>query len=49
MGCRYETLWSDLDLTFYFAVMTLTFKIFPRIYISETVMCRKLILDRDIG
>ena len=33
---------GELDLTFDFAVVTLT-------YISETVRCRKLILGRDIG
>ena len=36
---------GDHDLTFDLAVVTLTYKI----YISETVRCRKLILGRDIG
>ena len=40
--------WSDLDLNFDLAVMTLTYKILPG-YISETVRCRKFILGRDIG
>ena len=40
--------WSEIDLTFDFAVVTLTFKSCLG-YISETVRYRKLILDRDIG
>ena len=47
-GCRCATVWSDLDLIFDLAVVTLTSKICPG-YISETVRCRKLILGRDIG
>ena len=43
--------WSDLDLTFDLAVVTLSLK--PRKscpgYISETVRCRKLMRGRDIG
>ena len=46
--CRCATSWSDLDLTFDLAVVTLTYKPFPG-YISETVRCRKLILGRNIG
>ena len=40
--------WSDKDLTFDLAVVTLSSKILPG-YISETARCRKLILGRDIG
>ena len=40
--------WSDLDLSFDLAIVTLTYKILSG-YISETVRCRKLILSRDIG
>ena len=40
--------WSDLDLTFDLAVVTLMSKSCPG-YISETVRCRKLILGTDIG
>ena len=47
-GCRCATSWSDLDLTFDIAVVTLTYKSCPG-YISESVRCRKLILGRDIG
>ena len=46
--CRCATPWSDLELTFELAVVTLTIKSCP-VYISETVRCRKLILGRDIG
>ena len=49
------TSWSDLDLTFDLAVVTLTGqsgwrreKACPGC-ISETIRCRKLILGRDIG
>ena len=34
--CRCATSWSDLDLTFHLAIMTLTYKSCPG-YISETV------------
>ena len=47
-GCRYATSWSDLDLTFNLAVVTLSYKIFCPGYISETIRCRKLMLGRDI-
>ena len=40
--------WCDLDLTFDFVVVTLTYKILSGLYILETVSCRKLILCRDI-
>ena len=43
------TSWCDLDLTFDLAVVTLTYKILCRLYLGETVRCRKLILSRDIG
>ena len=39
-------LWCDRDLTFDLAVVTLAYILG---YISETVRCRKLLLDRDIG
>ena len=42
-GCRYAISWCDPDLTFNLAIVTLTLKICPS-YISETVICRKLIL-----
>ena len=40
--------WCDLDLTFDLAVVTLHLKFCPG-DISETVNCRKLIVDRDIA
>ena len=40
--------WSDRDLTFDLAVVTLSLKILSGLYL-RTVMCRKLILGRDIG
>ena len=40
--------WCDLDLTFDLAEVTLTFKICPG-NISETVKCRKLMVDKDIA
>ena len=40
--------WSDLDLTFDLAEVTLTYKILSGLYL-DTVRCRKLILGRDIG
>ena len=40
--------WSDLDLTFNLAVVTLRLKACPD-YISQTVTCKKLIRGRDIG
>ena len=47
-GCSCATSWSDQDLTFDLAVVTLTYKSCPD-YISENGRCRKLILGRDIG
>ena len=38
----------ELDLTFEIAIVTLSLKICPG-YSSETVRCRNLILDRNIG
>ena len=46
-GCRCATSLCDLDLTFYHAVVSLTYKIFTG-YISETVWCRKLMLDSSV-
>ena len=40
--------WNGHDLTFDLAVVTSSL-ISCLGYISETLMCRKLILDRDIG
>ena len=40
--------WSDLDLTFDLAIVTLPIKSCLG-YISETIRCRKLMLGRDIG
>ena len=47
-GCRCATSWSDLDLTYDLAVVTLSLKICPG-YISATIRCRKLILGRNIS
>ena len=33
--CRCVTLWCDLDLTFDFAVVTLTFKFLTRLYLGN--------------
>ena len=38
----------DLDLTFVLAVVSLTYEVLSRC-ISATIMCRQLILGRDIG
>ena len=46
--CRCAASWCDLDLTFDFVIVTLTYKSCLGL-ISETVRCRKLILGRDIG
>ena len=43
------TSWYDIDLTVDLAVVTLSFKILSRLYISETIRCRKLKLDRNIS
>ena len=43
-----QTSWCDLDLTLDLAIVTLTYKSCPD-YISETVRCRKLILNRAIS
>ena len=42
-GCRCATSWSDIDLTFDLAVVTLTYQTCLG-YILKTVTCRKLIL-----
>ena len=34
-GCRCETSWCDLDLTFDLAIVTLTFKILSRLYLGN--------------
>ena len=34
-GCRCATSWSDLDLTFDLAVVTLTYKILSRLYLGN--------------
>ena len=34
-GCRYVTSWCDLDLTFGLALVTLTYKISFRLYLSN--------------
>ena len=41
--------WSDLDLTFDLAVVTLTYKILSGLCLGNCKRCRKLILGRDIG
>ena len=46
-GGRCATSWSDLDLTFDLAIVTLTYKILSGLYLG--IRCRKLILGRDIG
>ena len=40
--------WSDLDLSFDLAVVTLSLKILSGLIISEIVRCRELILGRHI-
>ena len=40
--------WSDLDLTFDLARVTLTYKILSGLYLGN-IRCRKLIHGRDIG
>ena len=40
--------WCHLDVNFYLAVVTLTYKILPGLYLRN-LRCRKLILGRDIG
>ena len=45
--CSVATSWCDLDLTFGLTVVTLSFKILSRRYL--TIRHRKLILGRDIG
>ena len=45
-GCRCATSYCDLDLTFNLATHPLPFKSCPG-HFTETVTCRKLILDRD--
>ena len=37
-GCRCATSWCDLDLTFDFAVVTLTFKILSGLYLGNCKM-----------
>ena len=34
-GCRCATSWSDLDLTFDLAVVTLTYKMLPGLYLGK--------------
>ena len=34
-GCRCATSWSDLDLSFDLAVVTLTYKILSRVYLGN--------------
>ena len=48
-GCSCATSWCYLDLTFDLAIVTLTYKILSRLYLGETIRCRKLILGRNIG
>ena len=36
--CRCATSWSDLDLTFYLAVVTLTYKILSGLYLRNRKM-----------
>ena len=45
--CRCAMSWCDLDLTFYLAVVTLTYIALSG-YMSATVICRKLILGRTL-
>ena len=37
-GCRCATSWSDLDLTFDLAIVTLTYKILSRLYLGNRDM-----------
>ena len=34
-GCRCSTSWCDLDLTFYLAIVTLTYKILSGLYLGN--------------
>ena len=47
-GCMCELSWCYLDLTFYFAVVTLTLK-FCLGNICEIVKCKKLIFGKLVG
>ena len=48
-GCRCAMSWYDLDLTFDFAVLTLTCKILSGLIYQKPLRCRKLVLSGDIG
>ena len=46
-GCICATLWCDLDITFDLVVLTMSLEIFSRLL--NSLRCRRLTLDRDIG
>ena len=51
VGCSCAMSWCKLDLTFDFAIVTLTFEIYIlkiSSYILEAVICMKRVLGRDI-
>ena len=37
-GCRCATSWCDLDLTFYLAIVTLTYKILSGLYLGNCLL-----------
>ena len=47
-GCRCATSWCVLDLTFDFAIVTLSLKILSGLYLG-TIRCRKLLFGMDFG
>ena len=47
-GCRCATSWSDLELTFDLAVVTLTYKIFSGLYLRNRKVKEVDIFNRDI-
>ena len=47
-GCKCASSWCDLDLTFDLAVVTLTFKIFSRLY-ARNHKVQEMKHGRDIG
>ena len=47
-GCRCAMSWCDFNLSLDLAIVTLTFKILPGLYLGN-MSCRKLTLGRDFG
>ena len=48
MGCRSAMVWCTLDLAFDLVIVTLTYNVLSKLYISNSHVW-KLILSRDIG